>query len=130
MFTLLFADDCTFQISGSGTMTLIHKANKELESAEQWFNSNQLTIYAKKSKYILFQDPNTHTHVSNLYVGDSIITLVGNMCLEKSVRFLGIWIDDTLCFSGHTEKLKAKPNSGMYALSTCDQLVPLKKNNL
>ena len=77
MFTLLFADDCTFQISGSDTMTLIQKANKELESAEQWFNSNQLTINAKKSKFILFQDQNTHTHVTNLYVGDSIITHVG-----------------------------------------------------
>ena len=126
MFTLLFADDCTFQISGSDTMTLIQKANKELESAEQWFNSNQLTINAKKSKFILFQDPNTHTHVTNLYVGDSIITRVGNMCLEKSARFLAIWIDDTLCFSGHIDKLKAKLNSGLYALSTCNQLVPLK----
>ena len=48
------------------------------------------------------------------------------MCVEKSIRFLVIWIDDTLCFSGHIEKHKAKLNSGLYALSTCNQLAPLK----
>ena len=48
--TLLFADDCTFQISGSETSSLFKQANKELATAEQWFNRNKLTINAKKSK--------------------------------------------------------------------------------
>ena len=55
-----------------------------------------------------------------------MITRVGNKCVEKSVRFLGIWIDDTLCFNSHIEKMKAKLNSGLYALSTCNDIVPLK----
>jgi hypothetical protein len=55
-----------------------------------------------------------------------MITRVGNKCVEKSVRFLGIWIDDTLSFSSHIEKMKAKLNSGLYALSTCNDIVPLK----
>ena len=31
---------------------------------------------------------------------------------EISVRFLGIWIDDQLSFSGHLENLKLMINSG------------------
>jgi hypothetical protein len=42
------------------------------------------------------------------------------------VRFLGVLIDDRLCFSGHIEKLKSKLNSALYALSTCNKVVPLK----
>ena len=126
LFTLLFADDCTFQISGSDPLSLIKLANKELAVAEQWFNCNKLTINEKKSKYILFKNPNIHSHVSDLIIGDSTITRVGHTCPEKSVRFLGIWIDDLLSFSGHIDKLKAKLNSALYALSTCNKIVPLK----
>ena len=75
---------------------------------------------------ILFKNPSSHTHVSPLYIGSSTITRVGQTCPEKTVRFLGIWIDDQLSFSGHIDKLKAKLNSALYALSTCNKLVPLK----
>ena len=52
------------------------------------------------------------------------------MCLEKAVRFLGIWIDDTLSFSVHIQKLKAKLNSGLYALSTCNKIVKIQIRKL
>ena len=126
LFTLLFADDCTFQISGSDSLSLIKQANKELGIAEQWFNCNKLTINAKKSKFILYKNQTSHAHVSPLYIGNSEITRVGQNCSEKTVRFLGVLIDDRLCFSGHIEKLKSKLNSALYALSTCNKVVPLK----
>ena len=130
--TLLFADDCTFQISGSNSQSLIKLANQELEKSENWFNSNKLTINAKKTKYILYKNPSSHVHINDLYIGNSAITRVGQFCEETSVRFLGIWIDDALTFSGHISKLKSKLNSGLYALSTCNKIVPVKirKNNL
>ena len=73
----------------------------------------------------MFKHPESHVHVSNLCIGNSNITRVGSTCTEKSVRFLGIWIDEHLSFSGHIEKLKSKLNSGLYALSTCNKFVPL-----
>ena len=104
----------------------IYIANKELAVAEQWFNCNKLTINAKKAKYILFQNPNTHSHVSDLIIGGSTITRVGQTCPEKSAWFLGILIGDLLSFSGHIDILKAKLNSALYALSTCNKSVPIK----
>ena len=104
----------------------MQQANRELAKAEEWFNCNKLTINAKTSKYILFKHPESHVHVSNLYIGNSSITRVGSTCTEKSVRFLGIWIDEQLSFSGHIDKLKSKLNSGLYALSTCNKFVPLQ----
>ena len=124
--TLLFADDCTFQISGSNSQSLIRLANLELEKAECWFNSNKLTINAKKTKYIFYKNQSNHVHLNDLFISNSAITRVGQFCDEKSVRFLGIWIDDALTFSGHISKLKSKLNSGLYALSSCNKIVPIK----
>ena len=129
-FTLLFADDCTFQISRSNSLSVINRANEELMKARQWFCANKLTINANKTKYILYKDPVSHIHVNNLYIGNSSITRVGRYCAEKSVRFLGIWVDDTLSFSSHISKLKSKLVSGIYALSTSSKLVSLKVRKL
>ena len=79
---------------------------------------------------MLFKSKNEHVHLNNLYLGNDQISRVGKYCNEKYVRFLGIWIDDTLSFDGHIAKLKAKLNSGLYALSTCNHIVPLKIRKL
>ena len=55
---------------------------------------------------------------------------MGKYCEEKSVRFLGIWVDETMSFSCHITKLKSKLNSGIYALSTSSNIVSLKVRKL
>ena len=125
-FSILFADDCTFQLSSSSSCDLFKRANEELGRAQQWFASNKLTLNISKTKYILFRNKNQHIHVSNLYVGEDEIERVGEFCKEKYVRFLGIYIDENLTFSGHINKLRSKLNSGVYALSTCSKIVPLR----
>ena len=129
-FTLLFADDCTFQISGANTPDLFKRANEELLNAENWFSANKLTLNTKKTRYILYKSKHQHVHANNLFIGNNIITRAGSNCEEKYVRFLGIWIDDNMSFVGHIEKLKSKLNSGLYALSTCNKIVPLKIRKL
>ena len=124
-FTILFADDCTFQISGANTSDIFLQANKELFKAEQWFSANKLTLNTKKTRFMLFKNKNQHVHVQELCIGNNVITRAGNSCIEKSVRFLGVLIDDELSFTRHIDKLKSKLNSGLYALSTCNTIVPL-----
>ena len=130
LFTTLFADDCTFQITGSSSYNLIQIANEELSKAEIWFSANKLTINAKKTKFILYKNPSSHVHVNSIYLGNSKITRVGKYCEEKSVRFLGIWVDDTLSFTDHIAKLKAKLKSAIYALSTSSTIVSLRVRKL
>ena len=47
-FTLLFADDTTFQVSGFDTKKLFDEANMELQKASNWFRANKLTLNVKK----------------------------------------------------------------------------------
>ena len=109
-----------------GPLLFLFFIKKEIGIAEQWFNCNKLTITAKKSKFILYKNQTSHAHVSPLYICNSEITCVGQTCLENTVRFLGVLIDDQLCFSGHIEKLKSKFNSALHVLSTCKKVVLLK----
>ena len=124
-FTILFADDCTFQISGANTSDLFMRANEELSKAEQWFSANKLTLNTKKTRFMLFKNKNQHVHITDLCIGNNVITRAGRNCVEEYVRFLGVLIDDELSFVGHINKLKSKLNSGLYALSTSNNLVPL-----
>ena len=48
--TLLFADDTTFQYSGTNLDLLFEKCNFQLEKASTWFKSNRLTLNVKKNK--------------------------------------------------------------------------------
>ena len=75
---------------------------------------------------MLFKNKNQPVHITDLCIGNNVITRAGRNCVEEYVRFLGVLIDDELSFVGHINKLKSKLNSGLYALSTCNNLVPLK----
>ena len=125
-FSLLFADDCTFQLTGSDPNFLIRRANEELSKAQVWFQANKLTLNIKKTKYILFRNPNTHVHLNDVLIGDNTIERVGENCKEKSFRFLGHWVDENLSWKYHLEKLQSKLISANYALSTSKYLVPLR----
>jgi hypothetical protein len=129
-FTLLFADDCTFQLNGSQSYDLIKRANTQLQYAQEWFNVNKLTLNVSKTKFILFKDKTSHVHLNDLVIGDNIISRVGHNCKEKYVRFLGIMIDENLSFDGHIDKLQSKLKSSIYALSTCGRAVPVSVKKL
>ena len=49
-FSILFADDTTFQLTGNDMAELFAKANIELAKASEWFAANKLTLNIKKTK--------------------------------------------------------------------------------
>ena len=93
LFTILFADDTTYQISSDDPDYLIYKANLELRKASDWFSANLLTLNDKKKKYILFKSPNCHLHHGELSIGGDVISRIGEGCEEKSFKFLGHHLD-------------------------------------
>ena len=64
--TILFADDATFQISGSDENFLFERANIELDKAKIWFAANQLTLNTSKTRFILFKNKSVHVHFKQL----------------------------------------------------------------
>ena len=118
LLCLLFADDCTLQVDAEELEELVSKTTNQLLLAQEWFNCNQLTLNLKKTKFVVFTNQQHQSaNFPSLLLGNTEILRVGKDLEEESVRFLGLWVDDTLKFSSHIAKLKAKVNIGIYHLT-------------
>ena len=53
-FTLSFADDTTFHISGHDLNFLFEKSNIKLEMTSTWLKANRFTLNIEKTKFMLF----------------------------------------------------------------------------
>ena len=68
LFTLLFADDTTFQVSGFDIKNLFETANSELAKASNWFKANKLTLNVKKTKLMVFSGQNKNIDLQDLKI--------------------------------------------------------------
>ena len=107
-FTLLFADDTTFQISGKDPKILFEIANKELSKAATWFRVNKLTLNISKTKFIVFRKPNMKIDIGglSLKIQNKPIDRIGHDCPEKSFKFVGHHLDEFLDWSHHITHVK------------------------
>ena len=120
----MFADDTTFQISSEDPDFLFYRANLELQRAAEWFSANLLTLNAKKTKYILFKNKNSHFHYGKLNIGGEEIERIGENCKETSFKFLGHHLDESLTWSHHSNHVYKKLISANFALSRSKGFLP------
>ena len=133
LFTILFADDTTFQISSNNLRELYNMANQELIKASDWFKANKLTLNISKTKYILFRSKTLeHLDLSQLdiQIDGQSVERVGKNCTSKSFKFVGIHLDEFLTWEYHIEKVRNKLASANFAISRVKTLFPyfIKKN--
>ena len=126
--TILFADDTTFQLTGSNIPELYNKANSELAKAADWFAANKLTLNIKKTKYILFRPKSTKIDFSNLTlkIGNQPIDRIGKGCKATSFKFVGIMLDEFLDWDNHISHVSAKVSSGSFTLNRSKYFIPIK----
>ena len=126
LFTLLFADDTTLQISSSNVHELYETANRELITVSEWFKANKLTLNISKTKYILFRKSNMKVDFSKfiLNIDNCPVDRIGSGCKETSFKFVGIKIDEFLQFKDHIMSVKKKLTSATFALSKVKNILP------
>ncbi len=107
---LSFADDTTVIISKPDLGSLFAKANIEANKLFNWFCANKLSLNAKKTKYVVIKPPHKSYNFDNLSViiNDTEITRIGNDCVETSMKFLGIYIDESLSWKMHIANINCK----------------------
>ena len=125
-FTLLFADDTTFQVSGFDTPHLFEVANHELQNASNWFRANKLTLNVKKTKFMLFSGHNKVNEAQNLnlQINGKNVDQIGNSCKEKYFKFVGHVLDENLTWEGHLEHLVKKLASANFAVNSTKNFLP------
>ena len=128
--TLLFADDTTFQVSGTNLEQLFELANAELEKSSVWFQANKLTLNVKKTKYMIFADQTLQTGTHNLHIGNQTIEQVGTNCKEKYFRFVGHVLDDKLSWEGHIQHIAKKLASANIGISSSKNFLHSKLERL
>jgi len=118
----LFADDTMLFFSNPSLKSLTKKLNIDLKCLTNWLNSNKIALNSSKTELLLFKP----RHKICTY--DAKFTINGNRIYpSKSVKYLGIYIDDTLSWETHTNFVCNKLRRANGALSKLRFYLP---NNL
>lgn len=100
---IMFADDTTLFISDEDIETLTVSFNRELDSLNDWFTANKLSLNLSKTHYLLFSlNPQIRSR--------NIDLKINNTPIEKAAhtKFLGVQIDDKLSWSKHIDYICGK----------------------
>ena len=102
-----YADDTNLIASGNDETEVLHNLNISLTEATKWFKSNRLIINASKSCTMLV---GSKYRIDNLQ--NTPILNINNVPLPmvSEAKFLGVIIDNTLCWKAHVSYLCSKIN--------------------
>ena len=106
----LFADDTTLYKTHRNLVYLKWCLEDDLCTLSDWFAANKLTLNLDKTVYILFQKNNKNKEI-DLKVKDMIIVN------QTETKFLGMWLDQSLNWHSHIQKLILKIKRNKYLLN-------------
>lgn len=113
----LFADDTTALFSDPSLKTSSDVACRELRIIFEWFVANKLCLNVSKTHFMLFS--------TGPCCSDSSLT-IANCVINKvqSTKFLGLFIDDKLCWFDHIEYLRTKLSKSLGLLKAASSCMP------
>lgn len=99
----LFADDTLIYIIDSNTINAQNKINEELDQIKKWLNVNKLKLNMSKTKCMILNKENSLNE-------EDIVIKINDEEIEKvkSIKYLGIMIDNHLKMSKHVEYIIKK----------------------
>ncbi|CAL4163592.1 unnamed protein product, partial [Meganyctiphanes norvegica] len=116
---LLYANDSALIVSGSDPWAIASLLSKELESCRQWLMDNKLSLHLGKTESILFGPKKKLNKV------ESFEAKCGNETIKhvKSVKYLGLQIDNDLSGKSIVNKIIKKANSRLNFLYRCIEML-------
>lgn len=89
---VLFADDTMIIVKDKDVNNAIVKLNQDLVKVENWLNENLLSLNKKKTNMMILSRTSIETDIIECKMGNDVIERV------NQIKYLGILIDDKLCF--------------------------------
>ena len=89
-------------MSGSDLERLCVDVENELRKVNEWLNANIFSLNIDKTSFMLFTNSRVDRNSISIRLGNKIIKQV------RSVKFLGIYLDDRLDFNDHVSYLSKK----------------------
>ncbi len=123
---LSFADDTTILFSSANLDDLYSTANDELSCIFRWFCANKLKLNENKTKYILVRPKHRTANLANLSIQINHIPLerIGEDCVERSTKFLGLYIDEYLKWNQHIAYLNKKIAYSLFTITQLKNTLP------
>ncbi len=122
---LSFADDTTASMSSANIQSLYRNMNVQLEQLNTWFRANRLCLNVKKTKYILFRPHQSLMRpYEDIYLDGERVNQISHNSDETSFKFLGIYIDETLSWKYHVNKVCKKISSANYVINKVKNILP------
>ena len=92
-----------------------------------WFCANKLSLNAKKTKYIIFRPNLVHPDIQdrNITLNGHMVDRIGNNQPDKSFKFLGIYIDETLTWKHHRNNVCTKILRTNYMMNKVKHILPI-----
>ena len=120
---VLFADDTNIFVEGKSLADAYDKANKVLKCVTTYMKHNKLHINMTKCCYIHFQPNNTDNNTDS---SDNFKLKIDNHNLKKvkNTKFLGVTIDEKLCWDDHLKDVKRKLNYAISIISRIKNCTP------
>lgn len=122
---MLYADDTTLYYASSCMSEMKEVLTRDLQCVSSWIEQNRLKLNVKKTQWMCLARKNRKTEALNLDV-----KMNGEVLQQcKKVKYLGVTIDNHLCWKDHIEEVRKKCFMGLIQLSKLRRSLPssLKK---
>ncbi len=117
--TILFADDTTVYVTHKNLRYLKDSIRHDLSILVDWFRANKLTLNLDKTSFVLFQPQGGAFNEEISLMADNI-----NILRERTVKFLGLYLDEHLKFDTHVKHVCSKLAKNVYMLRNVMHIVP------
>ena len=67
------------------------------------------------------QDLSLHT----VHIGDTVISRIGNDCIEKTTKFLGMHLDENLSWKYHINEVNKKVSRALFSIKQVKKILTL-----
>jgi hypothetical protein len=139
LFTLLFADDTSFLVSGRNIDEIIDLLNVELKKICYWFRTNELSLHPGKTKFMIFTKNENNLNFNNINIvlnnnndnendENNIVKLsyVNSASEIPAIKFLGVHIDPKLNFKHHIDTIYSKIARSLFAINSAKHIIGKK----
>jgi hypothetical protein len=114
---IVFADDTSVIVKSPNSRDFQTNMVTAFNGVNKWFKVNLLSINVDKTHYIQFETKSKHTVYINIACNDNLIT-----CVPK-IKFLGLYIHDSLNWSYHIEYIIPELSSACYVMRSIKPFV-------
>jgi len=119
---ILFADDTSIIVKSPTPKDFQTNMVEAFDSVNKWFKVNSLSINVEKTHYIQFKIKNKPAFDINIICDNKSITPA------TDIKFLGIYLQDSINWSCHIEYIIPKLSSACYVMRIIRPIMPT--NNL